>query len=213
MDQITNKVKLTAGPSKEYISVGDAKLQLRLDNSLEDSIIARLIRASRTHTEKRIGRYIGEQTLQWKLPCFPSGSTIYFPNPPLTEVVKVSYKDEDGNTTVVYDPAASPAVDLGLFSIELDTEPGFIFLNPNETWPLVNLFPGLPVTFEFKAGLDLLSPEQDDLIQGMMMLLGHWFEHREAVVIGSIAQMNALASALVPLGFDDQISPYIWYSG
>lgn len=213
MDRITGRVKQIAGPLQEYMGPGQAKEQLRLSNSLEDATLARLITASRTHTEKKIGRFIGEHTMQWKLPCFPSGSVIYLPYPPLTELVSITYVDADGATQTFYDPAASPAVDPGTFGIETDTEPGFLWLNPGETWPTDALFTGLPVTITFKCGLDLTDPEQDDLVQGMMMLLSHWFEHREAVVIGSIAQMNALAAALIPLGYQDTIQNYIWYEG
>ncbi len=40
-----------------------------------------------------------------------------------------------------------------------------------------------------------------DLKQSLMTLIGHWYQHREAVVLAG-------SGAIVPLGFDQLIAPY-----
>lgn len=207
MTTIVNQLTLETGPS-EWISLTNAKEHTRSTGiTAEDTLLTRLITATRKHTEKEIARGIGNQTWKWKLSSFPSDE-IYFPLPPLKSLQTFTYKDIDGNVTTLYDATASPVVTSTIFGIETETEPGFLYLLPNQSWPTDSLYPGFPIELTFECGIQTV---EEDLFAGMLLLLGHLFEHRETVVVGSVAQMNAIAAGELPLAYAALIDGYRYY--
>lgn len=62
----------------------------------------------------------------------------------------------------------------------------------------------IPVDSEGESTDDSALVLDDDLTTAMLLLIGHWFENREAVVIGSSA-------AELPMAVEALISPYRHY--
>lgn len=54
---------------------------------------------------------------------------------------------------------------------------------------------------------DMTAPVPDDLQQALFMLVAHWYEQREAVLIG-----NTLTAVDVPYGFWDIVAQHRAYS-
>lgn len=64
-----------ASPASEPVSLNEAKLWLRVDNSDEDSLIAELIATARESAEIYTRRSFISQTLQLTLDAFPYART------------------------------------------------------------------------------------------------------------------------------------------
>jgi len=207
---VPNRLFKVTDTAAEVISLAELKAQARVDSADEDDLLTGYIKSARMYTERRIGRFIRTQTCKYRLEWFPGGSYIPLPRPPLTAIDHVKFKERDGTVTTLFNSLASPEVTTAVFSVELETEPGFIYLNPSESWPSESLFEGFPVEIQFQAGL---SPVDEDLITAMKLLAAHWFEHREAAIVGSLAQMNALASATVPLAYEALVDMFIFMEG
>ena len=86
-------LQLVTGPS-ESITLVEAKLHLRVENSDDDSLISVLISAAREDCEHQLGRGIGSQTWRRTLDAFPSGG-IELGMPPVSAVSSVQYVDPD----------------------------------------------------------------------------------------------------------------------
>lgn len=93
---------------------------------------------------------------------------IYLPSPPLQEVLSIKYIDSTGTETTL-----SPSSYL----IDTEGEIGRVILGTNENWPVFEPFPNWPVRIRFKAGFVTLPKS---LKQAMLLLIGHWYENREA---------------------------------
>lgn len=137
-----------------------------------------------------LNRAIITQTWDWTFDAFPGDSrhnpraSLFVPLPPLQSVTSVTYIDSAGDEQTL---AASE------YDVDTDSEPGRITPAYGETWPTTRDVDNA-VTVRFVAGYpdDGASPPDyranvpPALKQGMLILLAHWYEHREAVDVGNI---------------------------
>ena len=177
-------MRLVRSPLAEPISLGEAKSHLRVEYDEEDSLIQGLIRAAREYCENFQRRAYVSQVWELYLDSFPA--QIETPRPPLLSVEAILYRDAEGKQHTL-DPQA--------YIVDTAPEPGRIFL---KTAPTVALFPASPVTIRFVAGYEPVITPADDggeqidyaarvpdaVKQAMRLLIGHWYENREAVTIG-----------------------------
>ena len=65
----------------------------------------------------------------------------------------------------------------------LDTvsEPGFVILNSGASWPSTNLRRGNGVGIQFQSGHGEVNQVPMIYKQGVLLLVAHWYENREAV--------------------------------
>ncbi len=94
--------RITA-PSTEPVTLAEAKLYLRVDNTNEDTLITDLITAARMVAENWLKRSLITQS--WKL-AFDNAvaSSVYLPMGPVNSVISVIIVNQDGSTTTV-DPS------------------------------------------------------------------------------------------------------------
>jgi uncharacterized phiE125 gp8 family phage protein len=129
---------------------------------------------------------------------------IELPYPPLQAVRSVSYVDSTGTTQTL---------SASLYSSSTDKTKGAIYPAYDATWPSVR-DQVAAVTVRFIAGYTdftdtTSSPNYavtgegvpDDLRQAILLLIGHWYENREAVVVGQ-------APADLPFAVEAIISAY-----
>lgn len=67
-------VKVIIPPAVEPVSLAEVKLHARVDNDLEDDLIASFIGAARRHGESLTHRSFVPQTLELTLDAFPQGA-------------------------------------------------------------------------------------------------------------------------------------------
>lgn len=162
-------------PVQEPVTVEEAKAHLRIDYDAEDALIASYIAAAREHCEVVTGLALAPATWEARLDAFPAGA-IDLPYPPLVEVESVRYRDADGEDL---------ALDPSEYAVETLTIPGTIA--PIDAWP-----DGRDVRIRYRAGYaDSQIPYAAR--QAILLLVGHWHAHREAVVTGTTATEIPLA--------------------
>ena len=165
----------TVAPSVEPITTAEAKTELRVEHSEEDDLIDRKIKAARRMVEKITRRSLINTTFTLKLDAFPV--EIRTPRSPLSSVTSITHIDCDGN---------SQTVATSVYDVDTDTEPGRIFLKFDQSWPDTReINNAVTVTHVVGYGA-AASAIPEDLVSAVLMLMAHYYEQREPVVVGTI---------------------------
>jgi uncharacterized phiE125 gp8 family phage protein len=168
---------LVDAPAVEPVTKTEAKAQLRITHSDEDTIIDGLITAARHYSENYCQRVFITQTWDLFLDCFPA--EIEIPFPPLQSVTHIKYIDTDGNEQTL--SASNYTVDSSSFI-------GRIVPAYGESWPSIRYVPNA-VNVRFVAGYgDAASDVPETIKLAMKMLIAHWYENRETVKVGTITK-------------------------
>lgn len=175
-------------PAVEPVSLTEAKLHLRVDISDDDNLITPLIQAARETVEDISRRALITQVWKYILDEFPSGDEIVLPLPPLQSVASITYKDQDGS---------SFTFSSGDYIVNTDADPGKVVLGYGKAWPSTTLYPTGAITVQFTAGFgDASTDVPRKYIQAMLLLIGHWYENREAI------QTTGAVPKEIPLAID-----------
>ena len=168
-------IQVVTEPVKEPISIEDLKNDLKVDSDLtaDDALIRALGLAARKVAEQVQHRALITQTLELTLDDWPSKGYFELPRPPLQSVTSIKYYDEDDNESTV---------NSSTYLVDTDSEPGRVVLNADESWPSTTLRPANGVQVTYVAGYgdnqgDVPEPTQ----QAIRLLVGHWYENREAI--------------------------------
>jgi len=164
---------IATAPTAEPVTLADAKAHLRIvagDTSEDAAIITPLITAAREYCENITGRALAPQTIE----AYPErlDDIIVLPRPPVVSVTSVKYTDADGTETTM--DAGNYIVDKVGGRIAFRTKPTF-------TPAVVN-----PVKITYEAG----TTPPKTIRQAMLLLIGHWYENREAVIVGAVASVK-----------------------
>jgi len=166
-------LRLITPPTSEPLTLQEVKTHLRVDGEADDSLINSLILSARQYAEKFQSRALLTQTWELTLDHFPA-MPFRLPLPPLQSVDEISYTDYAGNTTVI--DAADYVVDTASFLGRIDHAFG-------KYWPSVTLRPINGVKITFTAGYGDTAADVPDMTkQAMKVLIGHWYENRQAIV-------------------------------
>jgi uncharacterized phiE125 gp8 family phage protein len=162
---------LILSSSAAPITVADAKRHLRIDGSDDDATLASLIPPAVEWLQAETRQQLAPATYRLTLDRFPAGRDIVLPRPPLQSVTEVRFvQDGDELPLESYAYTVSPS----------GSKPGRISLNPGYSWPATDDVHG-SVRIDFVAGYS--AGEVPTLLkQGVLLLVGHWHEHREAAI-------------------------------
>jgi uncharacterized phiE125 gp8 family phage protein len=185
--------KVITDVATEPITRAEAKLHLRIDDISgshpDDTLVDALITAARQFGEQYTRRAFAPQTLEMTLDAFPCGN-IVLDMGPVASVTHIKYTDYDG----VEQTVATSDYALSTYGLS-DT----IALAYNETWPTaraqrdavrIRYVTGYAATGAGAGNTVLPKPAR----QGMLLMIGHWYEQREAVNIGDIVNELPLAA-------------------
>lgn len=180
---------LTAPPTSEPVTLSEAKVHLRVGSSAEDTLISALIAAARQVAENECRRAFITQTWEKTLDLFPEA--IELPYPRTIGVTAITYLDRDGAAQTL-----SPASYL----VDTKSEPGWVTPAYGYAWPETYLVPNA-VTVTYTAGYGANGAAVPNAIkQWILLMVGHYFENREASVPGV---------SMTPLPFiDGLLDPY-----
>jgi len=197
MSQPHFALSIETAPTAAAITTADAKTHLRVDISEDDSYIDLLVTAATTKLEVDTGLSLITQTWNLKLDHWPTGvcEPIKMPKAPLQSVVSITYTDENGDVQTM---------DAADYRVDGDSFPARITPAFNVSWPTIRHITG-SITIQFVCGYGAAgSSIEQDLIHALKMLIGHWYENRESVVIGTI-------TSSVPQAYDSLIEPHkLW---
>lgn len=179
----------TTAPSSSPVTVAEAKKQLEIwdDDSTHDAHLRWLIEAATEFAESYTGRAFITQTWQVSLTRFPLasmdrfGQSIVLPRPPLQSITSIQYVDSDGVTQTV---SSSD------YQVVTGATPGYVCPAYDAVWPAPRYQPEA-VTVTYVAGYGNDPSDVPQIArQGILMLVAHWFENREAVTTtGNVNQM------------------------
>ena len=170
--------------SAEPVTLTEAKLHLREDGTEQDTRIESLISAAREYIEGQTGRYLMSQTIRQYFDDFPEiGCPIRLDVAPVQSVSSVNYLDEDGTSMVL----ATSDYRSDVTSDTTRIEEGY-----DSTWPVTRGVVNC-VWVDVVAGYASASAVPRGLRQAILLLVGHWYENIEAVVIGTTPNEVPLA--------------------
>lgn len=184
-------------PATEPLSLAEAKAHLRVTDTGEDGFILSCLKAAREQVEHDTRRGLITQTRQLYLDRFPSGCdepshvigpeyAILIPRPPLVSISSITYIAADGTSTVL-------AADQ--YQVDIRNEPGRVKPAYGCSWPSTREVYNA-VTVQYVCGWSALT--LPTTVKHLLRLwLGHFFENREPVVIGTI--VNDLPFAMKAL--------------
>lgn len=133
---------MTLAPSAEPISLAQAKRQLRVDGTDEDTLISSLISAARNYVEQYCAVQIVGATYQQKWDYFPPCGEMYLSRPPLQYVSSITYVDTSGVTQTL---------DTSVYEVVATEKPAEIRLAYGQYWPATRCQEDA-VTVTYRAG-------------------------------------------------------------
>lgn len=176
-------LKLIAPPAAEPVSLDEAKLQCRIDQTVEDTLLAAWIAAAREAAEHMTQRAFITQTWEVALDAFPAAldePAISLPRPPVIAVVSVKYDDTDGAEQTL-DPAA--------YLLDSYREPARLLLAEGAAWPATNGERN-SVRIRYTAGYgDAASDVPQGIRSWMLVRVASLYKHREEVAGGTLSPL------------------------
>jgi len=169
-------------PAVEPVSVSEAKANLRVDISDDDSYISTLITAAREWCEQYLDRTLINTQWTMRLDSFPY--EIELPRPPIatsgtTTAVSLTYTLGDDSTATLSTTA---------YRVDRNSTPGVVRQLRAGTWP-ANLDDYNAVAVTWWAGYGTSGTSVPAAIRhAILMLVGHWYESRSSVLTGSISK-------------------------
>lgn len=211
--------QLITPPTVEPITLAQAKLHLRVDFSDDDALITGLITAARQYCEKRTNRAFFTQTWLRTMDFFPlydrlDGSrnpserhtwpygtwywdkvTIDLPHNRVQSVTSITFTGNDGVTPVTL-PAST-------YNLDTTSIPARIAPAQGMFWPILNNYIPGSVKITYVAGSygDGVTVNKCPLtiVQAILLLIGHWYEHREAASELNIKNLPLAVDALLEI--------------
>jgi|TARA_R100000084_G_scaffold109442_1_gene76894 uncharacterized phiE125 gp8 family phage protein len=169
--------KVTTAPASEPISTAEAKTQLRIDGSSEDTLIGNYITVARQTLEILMRRAFITQTITLKYDKFPS--RIRLPRPPAISVTSIQYVDTNGATQTW---SASD------YTVDSQIEPASIVPAYDKDYPDTRDIPNA-VTVTYTAGYGAASDVPENIKLAIRLLVGHYYENREATTIKKLSDL------------------------
>lgn len=183
-------VQVVTPPVSEPVFLDDVLTHLGDVAVDQDYYIGGLIAAARSHVEQVTRRQLVTATLKLTLDCFPCGP-IFVPRPRLRGVNSIKYIDPAGNQQVWPDAE---------YQVDVVSEPGRISPAYGKSWPCTRPQFGA-VEIEYPAGYGTPYEIPESIIEAMYLLISHWNENRETVLVGTISKP-------VEFAVDALLAPY-----
>lgn len=182
------QIKVITPPAIEPVTLSEAKLDLRVDHTADDTLIASLIVAARAMQRNGHAVRSSNRTLELSLSAWPADNIIRLPLPPAVSVTSITYYDESNASAVM---SASDYIAI------TDIEPGVITLAKGRTWPTATLRSIAPIRVRYVAGYGtthMAVPERyKSLIRGLVAIR---YENRNEMTANAERQLSHLRSAL-----------------
>jgi uncharacterized phiE125 gp8 family phage protein len=151
------------------IDLSEAKAHLRVDFDDDDAIISGLIFSAQSHVEKYCGIRLSSQTIVAKCDSFDDMARL--PEAPVSSVSSITYIDTDG---------ASQTLATSVYEVRADQLEVSVVLKYGQLWPSIQ--PGSRITLTAVVGY---ASVPDTIRHAMLLLIGSWYENREAASAAS----------------------------
>lgn len=190
------KAQLETAPTAELVSLDEARLHVRRDDSDDDAKITALIAVAMSRLDGIdgiLGRALITQTWNEELDCFPVGDRLELALSPAQEIDSIQYYDADN---VLQTFGASN------YSLHTRAFGSYVKLGTEASWPSTyERDDAVKVTFTVGYG-DAADDVPAAIKHAALLIIGHYYENREDSVIGTI-------TAKLPDGVMSLLRPYI----
>jgi len=160
------------------ISLSEAKEHLRVEGSAEDAFIVRLISAATEFAQLRSGRQYVTASLKQSMEEFPEEIELLCPPLQSTTVV-VTYADDNG----IVQTLSSADYQVSKTGIVGRIKPAY-----SKSWPTTRIGVYNAVEVVYTAGYGAGSAVPGTAKQAILLLIGHWYTNREAVLTGPLSK-------------------------
>jgi len=177
--------KIKTEPASEPLTLSEAKIFLKVDNTDEDTLITNMIKAVRRAAELYMGRALISQTWYDYRDDFPVD---YFEITlcPVTTITSIKYYNADDTLTTL---------SSATYLTDLASEPARVSLAIGQSWPAVSGRKN-SVCVEYVCGWASAGSVPDLIKAGMYMHLGHLYENRQDVTKEKMNELPGGSRAL-----------------
>lgn len=184
---------VVTAPTVEPLTVDEVQTWCKATEGAEAETLETLISEARRHVETLLGRALAAQTLAARFDRFPCW-VITLERPPVTSITSLQYVDTDG---------ATQTLDPSKYLADLHSEPARITPAYGQVWPSARCQMNA-VTVTYVAGYATVAAVPGPIRRAIAMLVAHWFENREAVLVGPSA-------IEMPMHVRDMLMPWkVW---
>lgn len=177
---------VTTPPTVEPVTLDEAKLDQRIDDGADDTLVTTLIQAAREHVEAVCERALMPQAWTERQDSFPS--VIALRGGVVSAVASVKYVDADGAVQTL-DPSA--------YLADLTTEPATVRPIYGAQWPTIREQPGA-VAVEYSVGYADAASVPAALKAAIRLIAGDLYANREASIDAKLVANPTLARLLRP---------------
>lgn len=179
------------------VTIDEAKMHLRvalpdetgaLPETDEDTLIGAFLQAATAHLDGPagiLGRCILSQT--WRIDYDRFCRSLLLPLVPVSDIVSVTWRNSAGQISTIDDDEYLTEVD----------DRGNVYLRFRNAYAFpTDLYDRQAVSVTFKAGypVDEFPPA---LKVAILLLVGNWYDNREATVLGSVNELPFAVRALI----------------
>lgn len=190
-----HRLTRVTAPTTSILTLEETKVHLRVAHDDEDDLITSLIAAATAFIEGPQGIGIALLNQSWRLSLDGFTPSIRVPLGPVASITSVTYRDAAGTPQTL---------SAALYEADTDGSTATIFPAVNASWPSTSGRPGcVKVTFVSGYGDDPADVPAD-LRAAALLLVGHLYSNREAVV-GTTGSVTPLE---LPLGVEAILSRY-----
>lgn len=204
-------IALITAPVAEPLTLYEVKqhVQIVQEYSEHDGYLSALITAAREYVEQQTGRACITQTWDYTFDTWPVTSsndlyvdgTVYLPMSPIQSVTSIKYIDQDGT---------QQTLSSANYTVSTSKDPCEIRRSYQTSWPIIRYQPD-SIVIRFVAGYgDTGSSVPRALRQAMLLMVGHWFDQRNAVNVGNIVNVipHAVDALLSTYSVGDEFHQY-----
>lgn len=170
---------LVTAPSVEPLTLTEAKLYLRVDQSTEDNLISGMVVAARQWVETYTRRALVTQTWDFRYESFmDTRQPLILPKAPLQIVTSITYLDEDGVSQTLASSNYSVRTLSGATAGR-----GYIELNDDVSLPSLYTDALAPVTVRAVCGYGAAAAVPDGIKMAIYLMLGDLYEQRQETMM------------------------------
>lgn len=165
--------------TSEPITLEEAKVHLRVTDDADNDLIESLITAARMLAEQYTNRQLLTATWDLYLDRFPcGGEPILLPRSPVQSVTSIVYTDTAGASTTWTNTN---------YALDAYSEPARVYLAYDVVYPTPRAIENA-VRVRYVAGWTTAALVPKPIKQAMLLLIGHHYEQRSTVLVGSISK-------------------------
>lgn len=160
------------------VTLAEVKAALRVDGTDEDTLIGTYRLAAINYVSRLCGRPLAGGTFRAEFDHWHCEFVL--PLAPVSAVSSLKYRDS---------AEVEHTVDSAVYIGDVAAEPARVLAVYGQYWPYVTLSPSRPISITFTAGYGITGPPAtpacpDEIKAAIFLLCGHWYNNREAVVVG-----------------------------